>query len=214
MKFLWFVSISFFIVFSGCNSSKPVTIQKQEVQTFDSLKISIYWKDNFTDSSLKFYTKAVIYGREIKGILFVKKMSDYYYKTTFLAQGALKLFDMDLLPDTFIVHERAKQIDKPIVLRTLANDLRLLTFGTHKKYKPNSILKEPNQTTIRTPYKKVSLFYIFNADNQLKELITTSSSGGRDVSVLVTNYQNGIPENLNLKHHHFKLKIDLTLAKE
>ena len=92
--------------------------------------------------------------------------------------------------------------------------MNLLTFETHKKYKPNSILKEPNQTTIRTSYKKASLFYIFNAENQLKELITTNSNGFRDISVLVTNYQNGIPENINLKHHHFKLKIDLTLAKE
>ena len=214
MKFLWFVSVSFFIFFTGCQSTKPVPIQKSEAQVLDNLKINIYWKDNFTDSSLKFYTKAVIYGREIKGILFVKKMSDNLYKTSFLAQGSLKLFDMDLLPDTFIVYERAKQIDKPIFLKTLANDLRLLTFETHKKYKPNSILKEPNQTTIRTSYKKASLFYIFNAENQLKELITTNSNGFRDISVLVTNYQNGIPININLKHHHLKLKIDLTLAKE
>ncbi len=214
MKFLWSVSLFLFLVFIGCKTKSPTTSQKPETPVYDSLTINVYWKKGYSDSSFKFYTKAVIYGKEIKGILFVKKISEKLYKTTFLAQGALKLFDMDLLPDTFIVHERAKQIDKPIVLKTIADDLKLLTFGAHKSYLPNSILKEPNQTVIRAPYNKTSVFYIFNVENQLKELITISPNGSRNVSAILSNYQNGIPENINLKHHHFKLKIDLTLAKE
>ena len=214
MKFLSCASIIVILFLSGCKPKPPVQSQQVSPPVFESQQINVYWKNGFSDSSLRFYTTAVIYGREIKGILFVKKMSETLYKTSFLAQGALKLFEMDLLPDTFIVHDRAKQIDKPIVLKTLSEDLRLLTFETHKVFKPNSILKEPHQTTIRTPFQKTSIFYLFDLKNQLKELITTSSNGSRNVTVLLNNYQNGIPENLNLKHHRFKLKIDLTLAKD
>jgi len=213
MRFLYYVNLIALFCFLGCQK-KTTTVLKTDEKTIPTpQKITVLWKKS-TDTSFQFITKAVVYGKEIKGILFLKKESDSLYKTSFLAQGALKLFEMDLLPDTFIVHKRAKQIDKHVVLKALADDLRLITFELHKTLYPVSVFKEPLITTLRVPYQKTDLYYLFDPNtSNLKELVRTNSDKGRSITILFNNYQQGVPQNINLKHHKFRLQIDLTLLK-
>jgi hypothetical protein len=212
MRYLWFISI--LLVLESCSSRFPFESYDRSNATVKSDTIALFWKTgSSSDSTFKFLANATIYGKEIKGILILRKMSDSLYKASFLAQGAAKLFDLEIMPDTFKVYYSIKQLNKQAVLRTLANDIRLITIETHKTVinsttrfdKKNKL--EVSQVALKNGF----MYYGQDTLMNLSQLVQTNFKNKEDVSVILSNYRNHIPHNILLMHHRFRMQIDLSL---
>jgi hypothetical protein len=152
-----------------------------------------------------------IYGKKIKGILILRKMSDTLYKATFLAQGAAKLFDMEIMPDTFITHYSIEQLNKQAVLRTLANDIRLITIGCHQTLAVQRAHQSSTSEIAQIRFKNGFRYYIQDRESNFTQLIQTTFQNKKDLTITFSSYKNVMPHSIILKHHRFRMQIDLSL---
>lgn len=213
MKHLWLASIFFYLLFSSCvprfnmgKSGEPSTSQP-------AASVYLYWQESDTAlSAYKFKTFVNVYGKKVDGILFLRKMSNELYRATFLAKGSLKLFDMELTPDTFIVRDHAKQLSNPAALRTLAYDMHVLTFGLHQTFSAADATedKKTDSYTVKKTEKDELLFFTWQA-KQLKQLVVTDARRKKKVILDISEYQGQTPTKISIQHARFRMHIDLTL---
>ena len=210
MRYLWFVS--YCVLLASCTSRFAFDKYPESKKMTDNKTINLFWKSDSTNkTSIKFLANTTIYGKEIKGILILRKMSDTLYKATFLAQGAAKLFDMEILPDTFISHYSIEQLNKQAVLRTLANDIRLITIGCHQALLIESTRQSSTGEIAQVRSKNGFRYYIQDAESTLLQLIQTNFQNKKDLTITFSTYNNEIPHTIILKHHRFRMQIDLSL---
>jgi hypothetical protein len=210
MRYLWFVSCC--VLLASCTSRFAFDKYPESKKKANNKTINLFWKsDSTTKASIKFLANTTIYGKEIKGILILRKMSDTLYKATFLAQGAAKLFDMEILPDTFITHYSIEQLNKQAVLRTLANDIRLITIECHKTLLVQEIRNSSKDEIVQIQFKGGFRYHFQDSESNLKQVIQTNFQNKKDLTATFSNYKNGKPHNILLKHHRFRMQIDLSL---
>lgn len=172
-----------------------------------------YWQESDTSlSAYKFKTFVNVYGKKVDGILFLRKMSNELYRATFLAKGSLKLFDMELMPDTFIVRDHAKQLSNPAALKTLAYDMHLLTFDLHETFSAAEASENKNTDsyTVKKAKQDEFLFYTWQP-KQLKQLVVTDTKRKKKVTLDLFEYREQTPTKISIQHARFRMHIDLTL---
>jgi hypothetical protein len=211
MTRLWFVNIALSFAQVSCHNRFSYPNTAKEVQGVEPVHVFMYWPENDSvQSAIKFKTLVNVYGKEIEGILFLKKMDSSLYRATFLAKGALKLFDMELQKDTFQVIDHAPQLSNLAALKTLAKDMQVLTLSLHHIVPVQETRVEGNSTYIKEAKKSTNIFYI-SKGTQLEELIETDKKNKKNLSLRLDDYQEGKPFHLQLQHARFKMRIDLVL---
>lgn len=209
MRPLWYGSLLLLFQVPACTSRFHSTPAPSTASGFESLSLYLFWPEQDSSyATLQFTTDVNVYGKKVEGILLLKKRSPQLYRATFLAKGSYKLFDMELLPDTFRVVEHAEQLSKPAALRMLAHDMQLLTHGLHQTMSVQNVTDGTRTWQMHLSSK--TRLYLRFANNQLEELLETDPTNKKNTQLLLTNYQNGKPRKLILQHLRFRMKMELT----
>lgn len=208
MRRLWFASWVLLMGLAACTAKFPTTPVNSSSPATDSLSLYVFWpKSDTAYATLQFTTQVKVYGKEVEGILLLKKKSALLYRATFLANGAYKLFDMELLPDTFRIVEHAKQLSNPVALRTLAHDMQLLTHGLHQTMHVQQVKTKDANWQMEEGRKTKLYFHLQH--NQLQEVLETDLNDKKNIQLTMADYQDGKPQNLILQHLRFRMKIEL-----
>ncbi len=211
MNRLWLVSSLAALAFSSCSSKFSLPKSAQVFSPTESIPVFLFWPQEDTSrTSVKFKTLVTVYGKEIEGILFLRRIEDTLYRATFLAKGTLKLFDMELHRDTFALLDHAKQFSNPAAVGAIAHDMQVLAFQLHQSLRPKKLWKKDSLLFAEKEEKK-SRFYFVWKESTLTDLTETNFKDKKNLSVHLDAYHENRPSHLFLRHHRFRMQIELTL---
>lgn len=114
--------ISIFFILVSCS---PKTLRILEPT---AVSVPNYTTHYFSDSSTDYVYKAAIevYGNNLGGILIAKKIMPDTHRIVFTTEFGNKLFDFELSRGAFKVNFIIDELNRPLILKTLKNDFRLL----------------------------------------------------------------------------------------
>ncbi|MDF2436149.1 MAG: hypothetical protein K0Q95_525 [Bacteroidota bacterium] len=169
--------------------------------------------DNF--NSFLFKTNITVYGKDFSGLLVTKQMSPEDYRVIFTTELGMKLFDFEFKDTSFTLHYCVPQFNKPKLLKTIQEDIRILLMND---LKGKSFQKLADPKGSYTIYRKEEgsfsdYYFIETATKQLVK-IEHSKKQLKKVIFALSNYQNNFPNNVMIKHYNIKLKIELNLLKK
>lgn len=141
------------------------------------------------------------------GILFFKKMPDSSMRIVFTNEVGVKFFDFAFTKDDeFIKYYALKKLDKKVVINALSSDLRLALL------KPDltnaTMSKNGAYTYVSVKDKSGNDHYI---TEDCKKLVRVEKASKRKpvVAVQMLNYENGVPDSIDVQHKNFKFHIAL-----
>jgi len=116
--FLWFVSLALINAcalrfHTGYKKSVPFEPKGYDIVADEYQKL---W----------FKTEIEAYGKEASGLLLVKRVQHSDFRVVLMSHMGMKMFDVELKKDSFVVHYLISFLDKPSVRKLLRNDLSLL----------------------------------------------------------------------------------------
>lgn len=156
------------------------------------------------DTIYKYKTVVHTYGKTISGILLLKPQDDDTLKATFVSTAGLKLFDMCILKDTFIVAYATPMLEKFETLKTLANSINVASHWSVSEYKNPRKGKLKSQDWVLYDYKNE---FIATSTNTLKYLY-----GNKMKEKFTVEYEfdsSNPPTKINIDYTRFDLNISL-----
>jgi hypothetical protein len=169
--------------------------------------------DNF--NSFLFKTNITVYGKDFSGLLVTKQMSPQDYRVIFTTELGMKLFDFEFKDTSFTLHYCVPQFNKPKLLKTIQEDIRILLMNDLKEKSFEKLVDSKGTYTIyrKNEGKFSDYYFVEKAANQLVK-IEHSKKQVKKVIFALSNYQNNFPNTVLIKHYNIKLKIELNLLKK
>jgi len=137
-----------------------------------------------------------VYGQHFSGMMFIKYFGERHYRTVFITEVGMSIFDFEFNRGNFTDHGSYDLIKKPYILETLKKDLMLILMedgsspeaviyedsesksivyrmnsGDEYNYyyidRTGSLLKIENSSG---NFKKIKIEYSYNADNSVRRI--------------------------------------------
>jgi len=148
------------------------------------------------DKKVLFRTGIDVYGQHFSGMMFIKYFGERHYRTVFITEVGMSIFDFEFNRGNFTDHGSYDLIKKPYILETLKKDLMLILMedgsspeaviyedsesksivyrmnsGDEYNYyyidRTGSLLKIENSSG---NFKKIKIEYSYNADNSVRRI--------------------------------------------
>lgn len=201
-KVLFFVILVLFALTSCTNEYKDLVSASKSAESLPNLLFHDTTEQLIYDTGIRYkdnYTS---------GLMVVRYMDNEEIRVAFTTKMGLTLFDFTILKDEMIVNQCVDQLNKRMIKKLLERDLRLV-FQKSNDSNQHVNLKDPqkNQQIIRTQKDKVYTHYYYE-DQQVTKCTTGSDKKPKTIAT-VSNYANGIPNNIKITHSSFSLVLDL-----
>lgn len=203
MKLYLRISVFLILVLSSCatyktlQDYKEVSVEKAslEVPYFANPAMDYVYKSNIT-----------VYGKELTGIFIAKKINDSMHRVVFTTEFGNKLMDFEVSETDFKVNFILEELDRKMVVNTLANDFRLL-FRSHYVISKQF---ENGENTVFMALDKNKINYLFvpKSTNKISKIVY-SSQRKEIVNLFYSSKNNIFAENIVIQHRNIKLKIEL-----
>lgn len=209
MQFLSLISVCFFAL--SCQTPKALAPLEKGQQITVSKKD---FKPVFKDKATSFLFKTTLtFGKNIQqgGLLALKKSSDQHYRAIFMTKFGLTLFDFEFGAQGFVVHKALEQVNKPILLQVIRQDLELLLARdmvgqAAQVFEKGHLINKKRILKIRQKGKP--LFYVQGLHRRL-----TAIYRARAVSIQLSKYILGVPRSIDIQHHKVPLRLQLSFLK-
>lgn len=209
MQFLGLISVACLLL--SCQTPKalqPLT---------NGQKITITQKDFkpvLKDKATSYLFKTTLtFGKKVQqgGLLALKKSSDQHYRAIFMTKFGLTLFDFEFGAQGFVVHKALEQVNKPILLQVIRQDLELLLARdmlgqSAQVFEKGRLINKKRILKLRKGGKP--LFYVQGLHRRL-----TGIYKGRGVSIQLSKYILGVPRSIDIQHHKVPLRLQLSFLK-
>lgn len=187
----------------------PKTTEGLRLVTPDNSEIkNPYFSDRATDYVYK--AKIDIYGRYFGGILIIKKVEEDAHRVVFTTEFGSKIFDFLYEGDTFTKNFMIADLDKRIIVNTLADDFRIMI--SEKAYVVEQYASE-TKTIYKTQGDKRFNFYFYDTNSGILERIVNSSQRKEKIAFIFRSEAQDLAENISIKHSNISLAIDLSYFK-
>jgi hypothetical protein len=169
--------------------------------------------DNF--NSFLFKTNITVYGKDFSGLLVTKQMAPQDYRVIFTTELGMKLFDFEFKDTSFTLHYCVPQFNKPKLLKTIQEDIRILLMNDLKDKAFDKLEdKKGLYTVLRAREGKLYNYYFIEKSSNHLVKIEHSKKRVKKIIFTLGNYQNDFPNDVLIKHYNIKLKIKLKLLKK
>jgi hypothetical protein len=169
--------------------------------------------DNF--NSFLFKTNISVYGKDFSGLLVTKQMSPQDYRVIFTTELGMKLFDFEFRDTSFTLHYCVPQFNKPKLLKTIEEDIRILLMNDLGDKTADKFTDPKAQNDVyRVNEQKLSNYYFIEKGTNKLLKIEHSKKHIKKIIFTLSNYENGFPANILIRHYNIKLKIELNLLKK
>jgi hypothetical protein len=169
--------------------------------------------DNF--NSFLFKTNITVYGKDFSGLLVTKQMSPQDYRVIFTTELGMKLFDFEFKDTSFTLHYCVPQFNKPKLLKTIREDIRILLMNGIKEKQADQLVDRKNLFDVfRVKDGKMYNYYFIEKSSGHLVKIEHSKKQVKKIIFTLNNYENGFPATILIRHYNIKLKIELNLLKK
>lgn len=153
------------------------------------------------------------YGRYFSGIYLFKQMPDTSFRIVMLSEFGLNFFDFSYKNKEFKVENCQEFLNKPILLKMMQKDLRLLLSEIDHPVKVKSITKKGHDgQVIKFKNNSDKYYYFYNLNGKLEKVVIKESLFSK-ANILIDSYEGDIPKKISIDRNRQKLKISLTLLK-
>ncbi len=172
------------------------------------------FKKILSDTSKPYIYRArlKIYDNEFSGLIIIKAGSETH-RIVFINEVGMKFFDIELLKNTYKVHNIFEPLNKKMFVKLLVSDFRFVLMNNLQNSLRVVKVKEKEAESIAVKPDKTKEIYFFNRNTLLPESAIRYSVIRKKVFLSYQNYKNGVPGIINLKHRGIKFEIKLIFIK-
>ena len=163
-----------------------------------------------TSKSYLYKTEINLYDNYFSGIMVFKPKKNGH-RVVFMNEIGMKFFDIELLADSFKIHQIFEPMNKKMLIKLLVNDFNVLLMNNLSKGIEFYIENETNTNIIKIINKK-ELYYLNNLTN-VPEKAVQYSTLKKHTFIRYENYNEQIPGLIHIKHTNLKFEIILSLIK-
>ncbi|MFV0209179.1 hypothetical protein OBK13_08220 [Empedobacter falsenii] len=156
------------------------------------------------DKEYSYRFKITFMKNEMKGNFVVKKLGYDSHRVVMMSDFGNTLFDLSISENNYNLNYAMPDLNKKVVVKTLANDLQILFKND---FKVDESIKTANFVVLKS--KEVSLVFDENESSYFQELIHLKNNKIKTFNCFTTN-QTDYPEKILIKHYHFNLSIELS----
>ena len=154
-------------------------------------------------------TEVNVIGNYLSGLLLIKKMPDSSTRIVFSNEMGFKFFDFEFSKNgNFKIYQVIKQINRKAVIKTLQKDFELVLMEPLDF--SHAYLRTANELKYFI-FPRVKGFNYYITDTTVGTLIKMERASKRKpvVTVISKNYNNGMPDSIDIKHCNFQFTIGL-----
>lgn len=207
MRNLLFVSLFCWGVLSGCATARSGCRYAGECRDYP-----VIWK-GIVDPSVgvnRFNMQIDIAKHHFSGLLLVKQTAARSHRAVFTTHFGMRVFDLEFLADSLIVHYGMEPVKKEKIIRLLKNDLSPL-WGEQRQ--PDAVLKlfEDRKTAGKTVrvYQTVAGFCYREKLPEGRITLITSRKGWKKTSWAFPDFQTAYPSVVCIRHAFWPVKLEL-----
>jgi uncharacterized protein YihD (DUF1040 family) len=153
-------------------------------------------------------TQVDVLKHHLSGLLFIKQMPDSSQRIVFANEVGFKFFDFEFTKDgAFIKHYMMDKMDKQAVVKTLKGDFELVLL--RPDLQQATVMQDDRYRYVVVPTEKGSNYYITDTACTRLERIEKSSKRKAVVKAWLTDYKDGVPDTILIRHQGFKFNISL-----
>jgi len=201
--FLLLISVFFF---SSCVSTKNFKVEKENTSFIVAPLLEGSYKTALYNSEIDIGEK------HFSGLFYFKTFPDSSYRIIFLSQFGLNLLDLKYENNNFTVVKCQEFLKKKVIINTLKRNLKLLIYIPHNYNKKKIYINTKNKLVLvkfKKGFKKDYFFY--SKDKKINKIIETKKL--RYIELIVKEYQENMPKNIEINNKRIDLKIKLNLIK-
>lgn len=143
------------------------------------------------------------------GVVALKQMEEAVYRMVFMTKFGMTMFDFEFGKNGFVVHKAFEQLNRPLLLKVMENDMRLLLLSGQLGKKTTVFEnKDSTQNIYHTTLQKKSIWAAENTEKQ-----TIYLQKGSEVHIELKDYQKGRPKLITIEHKTIPLRMELTRIK-
>lgn len=198
MRYLLLNSV---LLLTGCSS-----VYKNLQRTTEDVNCITQFRPQFANTL--YSTQVDVLKHHLSGLLFFKQMPDSSLRVVFANEMGFKFFDFEFTKDGgFIKHYVIDKMDKKSVVKTLRGDFELALL--HPDLQDAYVMRDSNYRYVVVPTEKGNNYYI--TDSSCSQLVRLEKSSRRKpvVKAWLTNYKDGVPDSIQIRHQQFKFNISL-----
>lgn len=195
-----FLILSLFFLTSCGTTYKIADIQEKQKDEREIL--NPYFSQIDKEYSYRF--KITFMKKEMKGNFVVKKLGYNSHRLVMTSDFGNTLFDLSVTDQDYKLNYAMPDLNKKIVVKTLANDLQAIFKND---FKVSERIKTSNQIILKS--KELSLVFDKNETTNFQELIHLKNNKIKTINLFSAN-QTDFPEQISIKHNHFNLSITLS----
>jgi hypothetical protein len=189
------------LLLTGCSSA-----YKHLQKTTEDVNCITQFRAQFANTL--YSTQVDVLKHHLSGLLFFKQMPDSNLRVVFANEMGFKFFDFEFTKEGgFIKHYVVDKMDKKSVVKTLRGDFELALL--HPDLQHASVKRDSNYRYVVVPTEKGNNYYI--TDSSCTQLVRLEKSSRRKpvVKAWLTNYKDGVPDTILIRHQQFKFNISL-----
>jgi hypothetical protein len=169
-----------------------------------------------TDSDhLLMNTTIDVMKNHFSGLMVIKSQPGGGYRTVFITEIGLKIFDMEFLPGKpVVVHYFMEALNKKILVKTLSGDMRLLLVQPAMDERPMVYRSPSGGTMVKYKNKGVRNYYgISSATFKPVQAFQTSRTS-KKVQIEYFSREGAKIDSIHIIHDHVNLRIGMHLINE
>jgi len=149
-----------------------------------------------------------VYGQHFSGMMFIKYFGERHYRTVFITEVGMSIFDFEFNHEIFTDHGSIDLIKKPYILETLKKDLMLILMEGNNSSK--AVLYEDAETgsiVYRVNSGEEYNYYFFNKAGSLLK-IENSSGYFKKIKIKYSYNKNNSISKIVIKHYNADLMME------
>lgn len=163
-----------------------------------------------TENSRLFKTEMQIYGKDLSGMLAVRKTDTAEFRVIFINEVGMKFFDFEISESSDSVLFIFEPMNKKMFVKMLTEDYRNIFFVPHED-KNNLYINEDDKIIFRN--KNTKMYYTFFEETGFPYAMYKKGLLRKKFETDFRNYKNNFPQKIKITHHNIKFYNNLTLIK-
>lgn len=188
------------LAFVSCGTSYKIADIQQENSRNQVIENPYF---NEVNKEYTYRFRITFMKKEVKGNFIVKNIDNQTHRAVMTSDFGNTLFDLSLTDTDYTLHYAMPDLNKKMVVKTLAEDLQLIF---KKNFEVNKELKTSTNFVLKSD--EVSLVYPKDESNYFEELIRLKNNKIKTINQFETD-KTDYPEKIYIKHNHFNLSIEI-----
>lgn len=204
IKYLILVTVIIFLSLSSCS---PSYLKNYSIVESSNLNNPTLFNQNFDKVTYK--TNLTVMGKELSGILLIKKTDEEEYRFVFISEIGLKYFDLGIKnsdeKQKLTTHYLISALNRGEIKNILLSDFSKLTNHNTSSSTP-IFYKQTNTENIAIKYNEPKSVYFLDENNNIKRILWKNNITGKS-EIRLSNYQRSKPHKIEISNKKYGLKL-------